>query len=166
MEHGRAVGDRRLDVRHRRERLVVDVDQLGGVLRGRAALGDDHRHPVAGEPRLVGRERQVLDHRDVVGHGPEARQPAGPCVGEVGPRERCHDSGRLARGRDVDVLQDGVRIGAAHDVGVHHPGRGEVVDVAALAVEQARVLLAENGGADCGHTSAPDAARIALTMLW
>ena len=39
---------------HRRQRLVVDLDQLGGVARLRQRLGDDEGDAVADEAHLVG----------------------------------------------------------------------------------------------------------------
>ena len=164
----RTAGDRQFDVGHVRQRLVVDLDELGCVLRLNACLGHDDRDAVAGEPRLVDGEREVLDHLDVVGHGPEARQAVRPDVGEIGPGEGGDDAGRLARLRQVDACDRRVRVRATDDDRMHHPGRGEVVGVRSLAGEEPCVLLARNGGADRGHapTSWPDAARIALTMLW
>ena len=43
----RAVSLRRLDRDHRIERLVVDLDQIGGVLRRERGLGDHHRDRLA-----------------------------------------------------------------------------------------------------------------------
>ena len=42
---------------HRRQHLVIDLDGLGAVLRRMHGLGDDHRHRLADEARLVGRQR-------------------------------------------------------------------------------------------------------------
>ena len=54
-----AMGERRARrkrcpaVRHRRERLVVDRDQRGGVLRQKPCLGNHHRHRFADEGHLI-----------------------------------------------------------------------------------------------------------------
>jgi hypothetical protein len=58
--HQRCVGVERLaDVGDRLERLVLDLDELGRVLRDRARLGHDDGDAVADVPRLVEREREV-----------------------------------------------------------------------------------------------------------
>ncbi len=147
----RTVGNRQFDVGHVRQRLVVDLDELGRVLGLSARLGHDDRDAVAGEPRLVDGEREVLDHRDVVGHGPEARQAVRPDVREIGAGKGGDDAGSLARLRHVDACDRRVRIRAADDDRVHHARRSEVVGVRALAGEKAGVLLARDGGADRRH---------------
>ena len=81
VDERRAVLERLLDVGDRRERLVLDLDELGRVLGERAGLGDDDGDTVALVARLVGREREVRRHLDVLGHRPGARQPALPVLG-------------------------------------------------------------------------------------
>ena len=56
---GRAVLGGVLEVDHRRQRLVVDLDQLGGVARLRQRLGDDEGDAVADEAHLVGDEQRL-----------------------------------------------------------------------------------------------------------
>ena len=97
------VAERSLDVAHRRQLLVVDLDELGGVLGERPAVRDHDRDAVAGVARLVDRERPVRRQLDVLGDGPGARQPARPLVGEVGAGERRDDALGLACGREVDA---------------------------------------------------------------
>ncbi len=84
VDERRAVGHRGLDVGDRRERLVVDLDQLRGVLRERAAPGDDDGHAVARVARDGRREREVRRVVDVVGHWPRHRQRRGPVLLELG----------------------------------------------------------------------------------
>ncbi len=146
-----SVGECLLDVRDRRQRLVLDLDELRCVLCRRAGLGHDDRDAVAGEAHPVGRERQMLDELDVVRHGPEAGQATGPCVLELAAGEGGDDTLRLARLRDVDAGDPRVRIRAADDVRPDHPGRTQVVDVATLAGEEPRVLLAQDGLSDRSH---------------
>ena len=57
VDERRAVVERLLDVRDRRKRLVVDLDELGRILRERTALGDHDGDAVSLVPRLVDRER-------------------------------------------------------------------------------------------------------------
>ena len=60
VNEGRAVLSRCLHVDDRGERLVVDLDELGGVDRVRARVGDHDRDAVALVVRLADGEREVL----------------------------------------------------------------------------------------------------------
>ena len=170
-ERGR-VAHRLPDVSDSRERLVVDLDELRGVLRERTALGNDDRDAVPRVARLVRAQRPVLGNVAVAGDGPCARQRARPFVGEVGPRERRHDAVRRLRLREVDLRDLRVRVRAAHDRHPEHPGEHHVVDPARLAAKQACVLFALDRGADVvrlhfggRHLASPQAAAAALTAL-
>ena len=60
--HRRAVGRiRLLGVDDERQRLVLDVDEFGGVLGERAGVGDDGGDPFARIARLPDRQRIALD---------------------------------------------------------------------------------------------------------
>ena len=132
----RRVGVERLArVDDRRQRLVLDVDQrqrvVGGVLVGR----DHERDLLALEAHLVARQHGLR----VVGDRRHPREPerlevlGGDDGGDVRVRER-------ARGVDRDDLR--VRVRAAQDLAVDHPRQADVVEVGALAADEARVLLA------------------------
>ena len=171
----RAVLERFLGVDDRGKLLVVHLDELGGVLRLRARLGDDDGDSVALVARLVRGERPVHGLLRVLGDEPDARERGRPVVGEVGAREGVDDALGLAGRRDVDALDRGVRERAADDRRPHHAGQRQVVDVAGLAGEELRVLLAGNGLPDVGlglgdcHLPSPQAAAAvftALTMFW
>ena len=56
--------------------------------------------------------------------------------------------GSFSRGRGVDALDAGVGVRAAHEGHVGHAVELDVVDVGALAGDQARVLAAFDGLAD------------------
>ena len=126
--------DRGLGIDHRRQRLVLDLDQLEGVLGEVAALGSDDRHGLADVAHPVEGDAALLDRR----------------VGET--RHRARDLGDLGAGHDgcdpgqglgaahVDRFDPGVGVRAAQRRGVQHVRQHDVVDVAALAGEQARVL--------------------------
>ena len=58
----RAVGERRAAVDDRRQRLVVDLDQLGGLAGDRRAVGDDERHRVADMAHAIDGERVARRH--------------------------------------------------------------------------------------------------------
>ena len=134
-DQGRVLGERLLRARDRRERLVVDLDQLERVLRDVRRLGDHGRDLLALEAHLVRGEHSLR----VAG---ERRHP-----GEVVRRERLagdhrHDAGQLRRPRDVDRADARVRERAAQELHVEHPRQDDVVDVRPLAANEAGVLLA------------------------
>jgi hypothetical protein len=116
-----------------RERLVFHLDQVGGVGRDIAVLGDHERdllileqHLAVGEHHLhVARERR---HPGEV-HGFE-------CLGGQ-HRDHAGDGGRF---RGIDLLDTGVRVGRAGEVAVEHARQLQIVDIVALALDEADVL--------------------------
>ena len=157
VELRRACLGRLLRIDDGRERLPVHDDQVERVEGLRLGLGDDGRHALAGPLDAVGREdpRRV----DVV-------LESGAAAGRPGHRERvvrdvgadpdAEDArGRLGRGR-VDRADVGVRVRAAQDGHVGHRRELDVVEVVALAGDEARVLdpldgLAEGVGRGVEH---------------
>ncbi len=135
MEHGVAgCRDRGLGIDHRRQLLVVDLDQLERVLGDIAALGGDDRDRLADVAHAVERHAALLDRRiGETGQGP----------GDLGDVGAGHDQGH-ARQRlcpaDIDRLDARVRVRAAQCCRVQHVRQHDVVDVAALAGQEARVL--------------------------
>ena len=174
----RRIGVERLgDVGDRRERLVLDLDELGRVLRDRPRLGHDHGDAVADVPCLVEGEREVRRHPDLFGYRPGAGQRAGPVGGELGTAEGGDDTLNLAGRGEVDLADPRVRVRAAHDREPDLAGQVDVVDELAVAGDELPVLLARDRGADDAaggeglsgrhHASAPTAAvRTAATMFW
>ena len=132
----RRVGVERLaGVDDRGQRFVLDIDQLERVVR-RVLVGRDHeRDLLALEAHLVAREHGLR----VVGDRRHPREPqrlevlGGDDGGDVGVRERL---------RGVDRDDACVRVGATQDRAVDHSGQPDVVEVRALAADEARVLLA------------------------
>ena len=163
-DDGRVGVERVARVDDRGQRLVVDVDELERVACGVAVLGDDEGDLLALEAHLVGGE----DGEGVV------RQRGDPRQAER-LEHRAGDDGLHLRvrlgGRGVDALDARVRERAAQDGAVQHAGQHDVVDVVALAADEAGVLLAEHaaeadgfrrraggrgvGGFGGGHAGAP-----------
>ena len=176
MDERRGLADRLRDVSDGRERLVVHVDELGPILGERPTLGHDDRDPVTGVARLVRGQGMVLGNAAVTGHRPGTGKRVRPLVRELGAGERRHDAVCGERPRDVDLLDPGVCVGAAHDRHPEHPRDRHVVHPACLTAEQAGVLSALDRSADVGllgfrgcHLPSPQAAAAAftaLTMFW
>ena len=107
-----------LEVDHGRERLVVDLDQLGGVARLRERLGHHESDAVADEAHLVGDEHgleravalggaEILRHQ-VGGEGAELLRQG------VGAGEHAEHARRGLRLRDVDALDAGMGVRREH----------------------------------------------------
>ena len=86
----------RNDVGDRAERLVVDLDQLGGVLRERAALRQHHGHDLADVAGDVAAERELrrLLHRHVDTRGEPRRDGAEE-------RQRLHEAREVGEREDA-----------------------------------------------------------------
>ena len=122
-------------VHDRRQRLVLHVDQLERVARD-VLVGRDHeRDLLALEADLVTREHRL----GVVGDGGHPRQAQRLQVlgGDDGGHTRMGE-----RPAGVDRNDARVRVRAAQDGAVHHARQPDVVQVVALAADEARVLLA------------------------
>ncbi len=122
----------------RRQRVVVHVDQLQGILGDVTALGHHDRHQITDEAHPVG------------GHG---QVPGAAEVGELwhdldGQRHRLDVRARQDGGHppkpcgvgDVYPVDPGVGERTAEKGRVEHPGEADVVDVPAAAGEDAPVL--------------------------
>jgi hypothetical protein len=134
---GRALLGGALGGRHRRQRLPVHRDQIGGVVGGVLALGDHHRDRIAHVAGGLAGQRRV--RRDLqLGQEPAAGQRVDPghvLAGEDGD----HAGMRLGLG-DVDAADLRVAVRAPHERGIGHAGKLEVVGVVALAGDEAGVL--------------------------
>ena len=175
VEHGRAVLERRARVDDDVERVVVDLDELGGVARELARLGDDRDDGLADVAHLADRERVVPDLAARVGGDLEER------VGEdrdlVAGQRPVH-ARLLERRADVDRDDARMRVRRAHEVDVAHPVPLDVVEEDALTLDEAAVLLARDAlpdepllqggralGLDGGHAPPFPAATTASTMF-
>ena len=142
--HQRRAGlDRILDGDDRRQRLVLDLEQLGGVARLRLRLGDDERHAVADRAHLADREDRTqraiaLRPAHVLRHvGHEAAELVGLHVGACEHGE--HALGRLGLG-GIDALDAGMRV-RRHDLdAVAQVRQLDVVDIAPAAGDETLIL--------------------------
>ena len=141
----RAAAARRLRARarvdERRQRLVLDLDELGGVARELARLGDDDRDRLADVPHLADGERVVLHvcarrRRDLEERVGERRH----LLADQRPVDTADRLGL----RDVDRDDVRVRVRRADEVRVAHPVPLDVVDEEPLALDEPLVLLARH----------------------
>ena len=167
-------------VHHMRQHAVIDVNRRGGGLGKVTRLGNDDGHVVAHVAHLAkgeDRMRARLHRRAVLG----VDHPAADQAAQLGGRhvvagEDADDARHLLGLGRVDLIDGGMRVGAAHEVSVGLLGQVDVVGVVALAGEEAMVFLALHAGADAGsviHVFGPPQnymfaapALTAATMLW
>jgi hypothetical protein len=138
----RAGDERGAGVGYPRQRLVVDGDELGGVLRRGGALADDHRHrltdmhdPRRGECRPVRRDQRLAAAAGERWVPPDAAEFRG-----VAPGEHADDPGRLTRGRSVHARDAGTGMRRAHETGVGLIRPPRVGHVTALAAQENVIL--------------------------
>ena len=121
---------------HHRQRVVVDLDGLGAI-HGRATrLRENGCDFLILEEHLADREHHLLVE------AMERREPAEPRGLEIfsgDHRLHARDLHGLAR---IDRLDPRMRVRAAHQRQEKHAGTRDVVDVVALALQEARILLA------------------------
>ena len=139
MEDGRARLLRLARVDERRQRLVLDLDELGRVARELARLGDDRDDGLADEAHLPEREGVVLDV--AARHARDLEERIGERRDLLAGQRPVDALHRLGRG-DVDARDVRVRVRRADEVEVAHPVPLDVVDEDALALEEALVLAA------------------------
>ena len=132
----------------RGQRLVIDLDELGGVERRAAALRQNDRHRLADVPHALARERPArrLGHRRAVVRADRPQRTHRPDAvrRHVGADEDRDDAGGGRRRTDVDRADARVRVRRAHDRAVQCIGNGEIGDELAAPREEAQVLLAEH----------------------
>ena len=125
------------EAQHGRQRLVVDLDQLGGPQRGFRGFRDDGGDLLADEPDAVLREDVAVLHV-------EAEH-----VREVLARHHADDAGGLGGRRDVDLLELGVGARAFHHHGVQQAGTEiEIVHVLRGAGDLGQAVHADGRIAD------------------
>ncbi len=130
----RCIGGHRLEGIHvARQSFVLDLDQFGRIRRGVAVLGDDKGHFLVLEQHFAVGEH----HLHVAG---KRRHP-----GEIDRLERFrgdhrHNAGYCGRLGRVDVLDAGVRVRRTRKIAVQHARQLDVIDIVALALNEANVL--------------------------
>ena len=136
----------RRGVRHRRQRVIVDVHALGGVLRLGQGLRDHHRHRIADIAHPLRAEALVRrsEHGRAVGPGALERHLHGAeaVAGEIGAGEDGDHARHRARGGGLDGPDARVGMRRAQHDQVDLAGQVDVVVEAALALQQPRIVEA------------------------
>ncbi len=134
---------------HRRQHVIVDVNQVSGVFALVAALGDDHGQRLADEPDHV-RGEQRLAHVGVdhAGH----RRCHHREVGQVSAGERGDDAGRLERGADVDRTDPRVRDRRPDEMHMAGAGKPHVVGVDPAGRQEAGIFGPDDPGTQNAHS--------------
>jgi hypothetical protein len=125
-------------VRHRRLDVELDLDEIARVLGHVPAHGDDENDRIADVTHVA--DCQWWRHRERLSEHRVVR--LAEAAVEVAPCEHAHDAGQRLSGRGVNAQDHGSSDVAADECAVKHPREDDVVDVAAMAGEEAPVLLA------------------------
>lgn len=149
-QQGSARSQRRRRLDNRRQHAVVDSDQLGGVAGDVARFGDDKGDRVADMAHAAGGERRARrhDHRLDARHLGDARQRADALGRQVGGGEDAADAGERARRRGIDRRDLRMAVRRAQHDAVELARRVDVLDEAAPAAQEARVLEAAHRAPD------------------
>ena len=161
VDERRAGRQRILERQRRRQRLVVDVDQLERGGRRRLVDGGDRGHRLALVTRDVdGQDRTVAKRRAEVRIAP----------GEVGAGQHGHHAGQRAGPSGLHAREAGVSVRRAKHPGVSHARQHEIRHVPRAAGDLLDRVDAREGPADDpertrAHRSPPPAATMASTIL-
>jgi hypothetical protein len=141
-----------LQIDHRRQGLVVDRDELGGLARLRLGLGDDEGDAVTDATRTIGQQHRP--HRaETLGPTPVLRHEMGRDAADlvrdrIGADEDQQDAGRRPRRRHIDTLYLGVRMRRENRDAMTLPRQVQVADIRAPPRQEALVLDATNSLTD------------------
>ncbi len=165
----------RCDRGDRRQHLVVDFDQLGGIAGPIATVGQDDSDDLSDVVNLFdsGRVVRWIDH--VRGHGPSTRKGRSPQAHalQFGAAVDSMDTFGRGCGAGVDGLDPGMCVRATNHAHPQLAWHLDVVDVLAFAREELRIFLAQHRRADDiaaglggGHFAPPAQDMTDFTMLW
>jgi hypothetical protein len=140
----RALADGLAQVDGRRALLVVDRDELGGVLRGDQRLGNDHGDRLAHVPHGLAGERGAVRNDELLPAPAGKRRMLGQVADplHVSGREHAeHARHGLGRG-GVDRADIGEGVRGAHEIGLGLAGHGSIGRVASKPAHQRTILQA------------------------
>ena len=123
-------------------------DRFRRILRDGGAVGHHHGHGLADIAHLAGRDHRLLERLE----GGELLLPQrnGRDGADVGRRDDGAHAGPRQRGGAIDAANAPMGDGAAQDDGMQQSGPADVVDVLALAAQEAQILDTLDRAADEG----------------
>ena len=149
VDDGRARRDGLDLIADHRQRLPFDGDQLGRVFGLGPAVGDNDRDRLALPDGAVRRQQPLRRGTMARPMQRDADERLASRI-DVGCGEHRRDARRLLRRLDVHRNDLGVRVRTAHEAGMQHARQLDVVDIAAMAAEQALQLAPRDARADAG----------------
>ena len=145
-------GRRAAGIDHRRQHVVINLDQFGRILGLRVSVRDYQRHLVTDKPNPADRQHRMrrLLHRLAVhvGNQPAARQAAHFSV-DVLAGKNSHHAGGGTRFGMVNGFDHGMRVRRAQKIRVALIGKIYVIRVLPGTGEKAVVFLAFKSLSDC-----------------
>ncbi len=130
--------DRLLLVDHRRQRLVVYLDQFQSVVGGFTRLRDDRSDALSDESDAVDRQNGTKRYLRA-GDDPVGPDPADLALDFLSPHDQPY-AGRCPRGGEVDAHDLRVSMRRSQEGRVQRSGKPNVVDVSAFAGDELDVL--------------------------
>ena len=146
VENGRARCDGLIDRFDRRQPLVLDFDPAGRFACEIERGGRDGRHRMTVIEHLAVREQVVADVVQV--NSAFAHHQLGGGLRDVLPRHDGLDAGHRGRRRGVDRQNPRVRVRAAHQRAVQHPGQRKVGSVVGPARDFVQSVMTDRARAD------------------
>ena len=166
---GRVRGQRCLGRRNRRQGLVFDREQLGGILCLVKRFCDDEGHRVADIPDELLRQDRLWADESRPARPSSARHQRAQCAEPALPQlitgqDREH-TGRPPRRYGIECRDAGMRMRRSHDVATRFVRSPDVVDIPPLAPEKAEILLPPHRHSDRLHTHCPASPRLSRCEL-
>jgi hypothetical protein len=134
-DRGRAGGERRRTVDDGRQRLVLDLDQLGRLVRDLRAVGDDEGHRIADMAHTAQGQRRARRHDQRL-HRCHAGQRTKSVGREIGRGINAAHPGKRRGRQNVDPPDQRMSMRRAQHVAMQAGRDVDVVDVAAAADEE------------------------------
>ncbi len=152
---------RRLEINHRRERLVIDLDELGCVAGLRERLGNHKGDAIADETYLV-TDKQGLEGAIALGRteifrhevSGKAAELLGRCIGAG---QHAEHAGSSLRTGNIDACDARVRVRRKHGHPEALTGQADIVDVATSAEQETLIFHSAHrlSNAELGHVRSP-----------
>ena len=135
---------RLFEIDHRRQRLIVDRHELGGIARLRFGFGDDEGDMIADAANAIGQQHRTRGRkalRAAPGFRHEERRNAADLVGNsIGAGEHTDDARRRFRGSHVDAFDHRMRVRREHRHAIALARQHKIADILAPAGGEALIF--------------------------